>query len=236
MRRLYLLLLLPLFTSCLGFLLESSENITLSRTIDSDCKVIDVSDGIDLILSPSVRRGKVEVSTSSDMHESVKGVVIGGRLKLYITGGNHFEQVTVKASLDQFTSISASDGADVELRGVAEAYEFSVALEDNSSFEGEVDVVELYVLAESDSDLEIAGSATRAFINCDERCEVDAYDLKCREVEVMMENNCEVKISATDKIAGECLMFSELYYVGNPNITGLYVDNSSMVYKRTNNY
>jgi hypothetical protein len=197
---------------------------------------IEVGGGIDLDVRLA-RDFVVEVATTGDPAAIVtelrnRTLVIRRRGSL----GRFFDwdgdRASVRVTLRELKSLSASGGSDVRTMGTFASDDFKVVASGGSDITIDVAAGALDATSSGGSDLRLRGTARSARVHASGGSDVDATELTADEADVQSSGGSDLMIAVRNRIAGNASGGSDIVYSGQPQTVDVDASGGSDVRRR----
>lgn len=201
---------------------------------------VEVSDGIDLYLSPGDE--SVAVSASETKYrDKISTEVVDGVLKIrygynknpwiQIQTGNR--RLRAYVSFKQLDRVQGSGGSDVYVEGSITASTLKLNMSGGSDFHGRVEVTDLRVDASGGSDIHISGHATRVDIDASGGSDFKGYEIVTDICTLDASGGSDINITVNKEINADASGGSDVYYKGDGVIRQIRSSGSSTIKKIT---
>jgi Putative auto-transporter adhesin, head GIN domain len=218
---------LPAFTTLLILLPVTA--LAATRSYETgDFESVSVAAGVDAQITLGSSRSVVAETRAQDF-DDLRVQVQGNVLRIDRPKGRWFffrrPDYLVRVVTPVLRSVTASSGADVEVKGTSGG-DFTV--EASSGSDVSVSLVKagkVKALASSGSDLELSGTCMTLEAETSSGSDLDAGDLKCETVALQASSGSDVSVFASRSVTGKASSGSDVQISGAP--PAVQVDKSS---------
>ncbi len=238
----YTLILTFLISSAFG---QKNDNyLRLSEKITSETKPItgfdkiDVREDFEVFIRFSDQAEKVVIEANENLHDLIQVENEGGTLKIYTrsynTGYSHNkggaeEKLVVYITAKKLTEIKGDEDVTIELEDPLTTDQLAIYLNEDCILKGHLDVKNLSVTLEEDSELHIKGSAETMRLRADEDCLINSFDLIVEDLTIDLSDESEAKLTVNGDIDLKATEESTFYYRGDGGFTSKRVRGESEV-------
>jgi hypothetical protein len=206
----------------------------VSRNIIS-FHAIEVSDGIDLYLTPGNEALAVS-AVNEEVRNKITTRVEDGVLKIYYDhGGISFDRGNKKmkayVSFKTLDNLHAAGGSDVYADEGINANDLKVHLGGGSDFHGKISSNKLEMNAHGGSDIYVSGKAASLTINTSGGSDFHGYDLITDNCDINASGGSDVNITCNKELNVNASGGSDVHYKGNGLIKNVNSGGSSSVKK-----
>lgn len=207
----------------------------VKRTLNAAFSAIQVSDGIDLLLSQG-NEESVAVSASDPKYlDRLKTEVEGGVLKIYydnkalVWNGNERRKLTAYVSFKNLEKLKASSGASVKMKSVLAVNSLEMSFTSGAQFNGEVNISSLTVSQNSGSEIAFTGKADNLKTDLSSGAIFKGYELAVNYCEAKASSGGEVRITVNKELAAKANSGGSIRYKGEGVVKDINVNSGGSV-------
>ncbi|MBL0357951.1 MAG: DUF2807 domain-containing protein [Chitinophagaceae bacterium] len=190
------------------------------RTLSASFNAIQVSDGIELLLTQG-NEESVAVSASDEKYiERFKTEVADGVLKIYydnkamVWNNNGKRRLRAYVSFKNLDRLKASSGADVKTKSVLTLDNLQLSFSSGAQFNGEVNITSLEVAQSSGSEITTTGKADHLKTDLSSGAVFKGFDLAVNFCEAKASSGAEVRITVNKELAAKANSGGSIRYKG----------------------
>jgi len=205
------------------------------RTLNAGFSAIQVSDGIDLLLTQG-NEESVAVSASDQKYmERFKTEVEGGVLKIYydnkamIWNSNEKRKLKAYVSFKDLDRLKASSGAEVTMKSVLAVSKLEMSFTSGAQFHGEVNITNLEVSQNSGSVINTTGKADNLKTDLSSGAIFKGFDLTVNYCEAKASSGAEVNITVNKELAAKANSGGSIRYKGEGVVKDINVHSGGSV-------
>lgn len=205
------------------------------RTLNAGFTAIQVSDGIELLLTQG-NEETVAVSASDEKYmERFKTEVVDGTLKIYydnktmIWNSNEKRKLRAYVSFKNLDRLKGSSGADVKMKSVLAVESLEMSFTSGAQFNGEVNVTRLEASQNSGSEINITGKADNLKTDLSSGAIFKGYDLAVNYCEAKASSGAEVRITVNKELAAKANSGGSIRYKGEGVVKDINVNSGGSV-------
>lgn len=203
-----------------------------------DFHTVQVSSGIDLLLTPGDEAVAVSAATT-EVRNAIKTEVQNGVLKIWIdwrdgrkwNHGN--KKMKAYVSFKTLNAIRASGGSDVRVEGTISTNSLTISISGGSDFNGRVAVQELKVDQSGGSDVNISGTASMVQVDANGGSDFNGFDLTADTCSVEASGGSDVEITVNKELTARLSGASDLSYKGNGAVKNVNTSGSSRISRKS---
>lgn len=205
------------------------------RTLSGSFTAIQVSDGVELMLSKADEES-IAVSASDDKYlEKFKTEVVGNTLKIYydnkgmIWNGNDKRKLKAYVSFKLIDKLQASSGAHVNCKNVLKLAVLDMKFTSGASFDGEVNIGQLTTDQNSGSEINLTGTAENLKTEVSSGAIFKGYDLQTEYCEAKATSGGGIRITVNKELNAKANSGGGIRYKGNGVIKEVDVNSGGVV-------
>jgi len=205
------------------------------RTLSGSFTAIQVSDGVELMLS----KGDVEsiaVSASDPKYlEKFRTEVVGNTLKIYydnkgmVWNGNERRKLKAYVSFKLIDKLQASSGSQVTCKNVLKLAVLDMKLTSGSRFDGEVNIGQLTTDQNSGSEINLTGTAENLKAEVSSGAILKGFDLQTEFCEAKATSGGGIRITVNKELNAKANSGGGIRYKGNGVIKEVDVNSGGVV-------
>lgn len=201
---------------------QGSRNVTSeSRTLNDSFEKIEVSQGIDVILTQS-KEYALTVEADDNLHNLLMTEVKDGTLKIYFKENvGQRKESKVYLDMPSLSGINTNSGASVTGKNTFELDKLSLDASSGSEIEVRVQGQEIKATTSSGSDITLTGDCKSLFANSSSGSDIDAKGLTAQEVEADASSGADIDVFCTERFVASASSGASISSDGNPKITDL---------------
>ena len=207
-----------------------------SRTLSGSFTAIDITDGIELVLSQGATES-IAVSTGDEKYiDQFKTEVENGVLKIYFDNkginwsDNSRRKLRAYVSFKMIDKLTAAGGADVKLREIT-ADELDMKFTSGATFNGKVHAKEITVDQNSGSMMNMSGSADKFKVEASSGAIFKGYELAAEFCEAKASSGASVRISVQKELSARASSGGGIHYKGSAMIKDIDISSGGIVKK-----
>jgi len=220
------LLAVLLFNSCqfavdLGDSVKGSGNvITEKRSVTEDFTNIEVSQGIDLVITQSDTKS-IEVEADDNIIEHIETSISSGVLTIKMDKNVRTKSSRkVKVSLPIIEALSSSSGASIINNGILKSVSLDLDASSGSEIDLSVEAENLISESSSGSEINLKGKALNLEVNSSSGSEINASELLANEVKAGSSSGSSIEVHPIVSLDAKASSGSDIKYFNLPkNVT-----------------
>jgi len=212
--------------ACLFTGIKGSRNVTTeNRDINSDFNKLEVSQGIEVILTQG-NSVTVSVEADDNLHEILMTEVQDSILKIYFKENVSQRKASkVYLTMPHVAGINTSSGAEVNGQNTFETTFMNLDASSGSEINLRLIAQDVRVSSSSGSDITISGSCQLLVADSSSGSEINAGQLIAQEVKADASSGADIDVNSVDKFSGNASSGASIDTEGNPKSRS--VDKSS---------
>ncbi|WP_298546456.1 head GIN domain-containing protein [uncultured Aquimarina sp.] len=192
------------------------EVIRKEKTINENFDTIKSSRGLDVVLTNKKDR-KVIIEANENLHQHIEVYVEGETL--YITSDKNIyraDEKTVYVSYDKLGKISATSGARVTSQGAVVQKDLAISATSGADVELKVKAETLTTSVTSGAMMNLSGKVNNHKASATSGADIRADELLSLISEAKATSGAHIKIHAKDQFTGKATSGADVVYYGNP--------------------
>lgn len=211
-----------------GNYLKLSHKITTEEKNITNFTKIDAEEDFEIIIEIG-QKESVQIEANENLHDYILVEKAGNntlklRLKNYSTWSNNRkndgarERLTAYVTMKDLTTITASEDVTIELLDKLRTDNLTFDMDEDCTFDGEIEVNNLVANLDEDSQLNLKGSASTFELEAEEDSYVKGYKFVVGDLNVELGGDSEAKLTVNGNINLRARGDSNFYYKGNGTI------------------
>lgn len=207
--------------------IQLSHKITTEEKNIKDFTEIDAEADFEIIVRIADEES-VKIEANENLHDFIivekEGNTLKLRLKRYSTYNKQSsrnqvrEKLVAHVSMKTLTAVTAKEDVVIELIDKLTTDKLTFDLEEDCTFEGEIEVNNLVADLEEDSQLDLKGSAKNFILEAEEDSSIKGYKFEVDDLEADLSGDSEAKLTVNGNINLRARGDSNFYYKGKGTI------------------
>lgn len=196
--------------------IKGNEKVVKQERKISDFHAIDVTGGIDIILTQG-NEVSLTVEADENLHPIIITRVDDGVLKIFPEKSiRDAEELTIHLTFKDIDAISATGGCDISSNGHLKLSKLSTKLTGGSDLDLDLTVNELVCTHTGGCDASFNGVGQRGVFTVTGGSDVEALNLKLEDCTIVATGGSDVKVNVTSTLTINASGSSDITYTGSP--------------------
>ncbi len=216
---------------------KTIQDANAEKRAASGFHAIEVSDGIDLLLSQGGNESVAVSASESKYRDRIKTEVSNGVLKIYYERNFHVNvdwgnrKMKAYVSFKNIDRLEASGGSDIKVDGSIKVDRLALNVSGGSDFDGTVSIDNMQVEASGGSDVDISGDVKRLSIDASGGSDFKGYSLSADICTLEASGGSDVYITINKELSADASGGSDVFYKGNGTVREIKSSGSSSIKK-----
>ncbi|KAB8151544.1 hypothetical protein EZY14_017770 [Kordia sp. TARA_039_SRF] len=200
---------------------KKRQKVTKKELSYQSFQKLKVTNDLNVYIIFSDTEEEIYVETNEDLHAHVKCNYKNETLSLKKSNSRSLkknEAINIYIKTKPFYDFYANDDCIITLQSLLKGDEVFVNLDDDSKFVATVEVPNMELTADDDSEVEINGIIDRLKLRLKEDSLFDCFDLSVNHLDAHLSSDSEAKVTVNTSLKMKLNDDSELKYKGNPTI------------------
>jgi len=207
------------------------------RNLSSDFTAIEVSSGIELLLTKGDEASLAVSASDKKYLELFKTEVVGNTLKIYydnkgmVWNGNEKRKLRAYVSFKLIDKLQGSSGAAIVCKNILKLAVLDLKLTSGAQFTGEVNIGQLSADQNSGSEINITGKAEKITVETSSGAIFKGFDLVVDYCNAKASSGASVRINVSKELAAKASSGGGIRYKGEAVIKDLNVNSGGIIKK-----
>ena len=216
---------------------EVNDANAVKRSLPTSFNAINVSDGIDLLLTQGSEESLAVSASEPKYLEKLKSEIVDGTLKIYydnagmIWNSNEKRKLKAYVSFKTLEKLQASLGANVKASTILHVSKLELKVSSGALFTSEVNATQLTAFQDSGAEINITGKTTELTVEASSGALFKGYELVSDYCKAKSSSGGLIRINVEKELNAKASSGGGIHYKGNAVIKEVNISSGGSVKK-----